>query len=247
MFGGRALVGLSLGGFEALYLAARADRQEAGLLRFDRYVAINAPLRLAYGVTCIDGFTDVTQAWPPGERQYLASNALHKAAMLQDPAAAATAGLAFDGIESKFLIGLSFRLTLRDIIFSSQLAHNWGVLRTPLSRWRREPCYQEIMGYSYRDYFLRFAVPYYHQQGITPRDFNRETNLMTYGNRLHSQSKVRVIANRNDFVLTPADIAWMQSTLGTSRLRIFPDGGHLGNLASPPVQQAILETLSGLK
>jgi hypothetical protein len=38
--------------------------------------------------------------------------------------------LPFNAIESRFLVGLAFRLTLRDIIFSSQLRHNQGVLET---------------------------------------------------------------------------------------------------------------------
>lgn len=245
--GDRALVGLSLGGFQTLYLAAHAPRQEAGLLRFDRYVAIEAPVSLGYGITCIDRFNEASRAWPAAERQDLASHALHKAAMLEDPAAASSAGLAFDGIESKFLIGLTFQLTLRDAIFSSQLAHNLGVLHTPLSRWRREPCYQEIAGYTYRDYFLRFVVPYYRQRGIGADEISRQANLMTCETSLRAQSKVRVIANRNDFLLTGADLAWLHRTFGGSRLKLFPDGGHLGNLASAPVQQAILSSLSGLK
>ncbi len=247
MLGDRALVGLSLGGFETLYLAARENQQDAGLLRFERYVAINTPVRLDYGVTCIDRFYDGTQAWPPGERQFLANNALHKVSTMRDLSAASNSDLPFDRIESKFLIGLTFRLVLRDAIFSSQSKHNLGVLHTPLSRWRREPCYREIMGYSYRDYFLKFVIPYYHQRGIGLRDFSREGNLMTYENKLESQRKVRVITNRNDFLLTPADSAWLQSTLGPSRLKVFPDGGHLGNLASAPAQKAITESLRGLK
>jgi len=247
MSGGRALVGLSLGGFETLYLAARVNQQDAGLLRFDRYVAINAPVRLDYGVACIDRFYDAPQAWPSGERQARANNALHKAAMLQELPSASAGTPPFDGIESQFLIGLTFRMALRDAIFSSQWMHNQGVLRTPLSRWHREPCYQEIMGYSYRDYFMKFAMPYYHQRGIGERDFSREASLMTYENSLRSQPKVRVITNRDDFVLTHADVAWLQSTLGTAHLKILPNGGHMGNLSSAPMQKAIVETLSGLK
>ena len=53
--------------------------------------------------------------------------------------------LPFNAIESKFLIGLTFRLTLRDIIFSSQRRNNQGVLRHALRKFRRDPVYQEIL------------------------------------------------------------------------------------------------------
>jgi ABC-type transporter lipoprotein component MlaA/pimeloyl-ACP methyl ester carboxylesterase len=247
LLGDRALVGLSLGGFEALYLAARENRQDAGLLRFDRYVAINTPVRLDYGVTCIDRFNQAAQSWPPAERQFLANNALHKVSTMRDLSATSTSDLPFDGIESKFLIGLTFQLVLRDALFSSQSRHNLGVLRTPISHWRREPCYQEILGYSYRDYLLKFAAPYYRQRGVQLSDFQREGNLMTYANQLQSQRKIRVITNRNDFLLTSEDNAWLQSTLGSARLKTFPNGGHLGNLANRPVQNALTDALIGLK
>ncbi len=247
MLGKRALVGFSLGGFEALHLAAREKRAAPGLLRFDRYVAINSPVRLDYGIACIDGFSDAVLAWPPAERQFRANNAIHKATDLQNRPVDSTADLPLDGIESKFLIGLTFRMILRDAIFSSQSQHDLGVLRVPLSRWRREPCYQEISNYSYHNYFLKFVAPYYHQRGVKARDFMREANLMTYQSALQSQSKVRVLLNRNDFLTTSADISWMRSTFGPARLKVFPDGGHLGNMASGPVQAAIVESLRGLQ
>ena len=247
MLGKRALVGFSLGGFEALHLAAREKRAAPGMLRFERYVAIDSPVRLDYGIARIDGFNEAALAWPPAERQYRANNAMHKVAELQDRPVGSTADEPFNGIESKFLIGLTFRMILRDAIFSSQSRHDLGVLRVPLSRWRREPCYQEISEYSYRNYFLKFVVPYYHGRGIEPRDFMREGNLMNDQSALQSQSKVRVLLNRNDFLTTRADISWMRATFGPTRLRMFPDGGHLGNLLSAPVQVAIVESLSGLQ
>ncbi len=247
-FGKRALVGFSIGGFETLHLAARERHQSPGLLHFDRYVAINSPVDLNYGATCIDGFlAQAAHAWPAASSQARANNALHKATRIAELAAIPTAELPFDATESQFLIGLNFRMILRDAIFTSQVEHDQGVLRTPLTPWRREPVYQEILGYSFRDYFLRFVVPYYHQRGIELRDFRREANLMNEGKRLHAQPKVRVVTNRNDFLLTPAAISWLESTLGPKRLKIFAEGGHLGNLASRPVQRAVMDSLSGLQ
>ena len=74
--------------------------------------------------------------------------------------------LPFNAIESKFLIGLTFRLTLRDIIFSSQRRNNQGVLRHALWKFRRDPLYQEILRYSYQDYYDRFVIPYYWALGL---------------------------------------------------------------------------------
>ena len=246
--GKRALVGCSMGGFQALVLAAREKQTEPGLLRFDRYLAINTPVDLYHGVKNIDALCDAPQAWPAEQRQASVNNTLHKATKLADlPATASPALPPFGAVESKFLVGLSFRLTLRDTIFSSQWRNNMGVLRTPLSQWRREPAYQEIYQISFRRYFDSFVLPYYKTRGVTAADFIREVNLRNSTTKLSAQSKVRVITNRNDFLLAPGDIPWLRSTFGSSNVKVFPNGGHLGNLASPQVQSAILLSLEGLK
>jgi pimeloyl-ACP methyl ester carboxylesterase len=246
-YGKRALVGCSMGAFQTLYLAAHEKKEGAGLLRFDRYVAIDTPVQLLHGVTCLDRFLNAPLAWPSGERQARVNNAIHKAEKMDTLSSTSVSDLPFERAESQFLIGLTFRMTLRDAIYSSQTRQNMGVVRTPLSRWRREPCYQEILGFSYRDYFRRFVVPYYRQRGIGIPDFVREGNLMSCESSLRAQPKVRVLINRNDFLLTSQDVSWLESTFGPSRLKEFPDGGHLGNLGSERVQKALVESLRGLQ
>ena len=56
-------------------------------------------------------------------------------------------------------------------------------------------------------------------------------------------SEVRVFTNANDFIVSDQGRDWLRQTFG-DRLRVFPDGGHLGNLADPSVQQAILDALA---
>ena len=243
----RALVGCSMGGFLTLRLAVNEAQAAPDLLRFDRYVAIDAPVDLIHGGRSVDALQNAPMAWPASQRQALVNNTLHKATLSGALSADADTRLAFDAIESKYLIGLTFRITLRDIIFSSQLRNPMGVLETPLSPWRREAGYREIMGYSYRDYFLEFAVPYYRQQGVGLKALLREANLRSHASELRRQSKVRVLVNRNDFLLPPKDLSWLRSTFSRSQLTVFPDGGHLGNLGDAPVQKAILGSLDGLR
>jgi pimeloyl-ACP methyl ester carboxylesterase len=244
--GKRAFAGFSMGAFQALHMAANEAKHDPGLMKFDRYLAINPPLNLHHGVVTIDGFNNAPMAWPEDKRDFLVSNTLHKVAkMMTLPQSGSP--LPFDGIESEFLIGLSFKLTLRDAIFSSQWRNNMGVLQTPLSKWRRDPCYEEILNYSFRDYFVKFVLPYYKTKGISLSDFRREGNLMNFSNKLRSNPRVRVLTNRNDFLLQNKDFSWLESTLGSKRVKIFPGGGHLGNLTTAPVQSAVLECLDGLK
>ena len=247
MFGQRALVGFSLGGFQALYLAAHEKSADAGLLHFDRYLAINTPVNLRYGDKELDAYYNAPLAWSSAQRQEKINNTLHKAALFPYLPPAQLANPPFDGVESKYLVGLSFRLVLRDTIYSSQYRNNMGVIKTPLNNWRREAAYDEILKFSFGDYFRCFVFPYYKGKGIDEADFSREVSLRSCQKSLHANSKVRVIINQDDFLHSASDISWLKSTLGSKRLTVFPNGGHIGNLPSPPVRKAVVGALDGLK
>lgn len=247
MFGKKGLVGFSLGAFQTLYLAANEKHADPELMRFDRYVAINPPVDLRYGDGVLDDYFNASLAWPEEQRQAKINNTLHKAALLSTLPTEERANPPIGGIESKYLIGLAFRIVLRDTIFSSQYRQNLGVIQTPLNKWRRDAAYDEILNYSYTEYFKLFVLPHYATKGITLNDFARETTLRTYRNQLGSNTNVRVMTNRDDFLLRSSDISWLQSTFGSSRMTFFPNGGHIGNISTPSVEEEILNSLDGLK
>lgn len=247
--GARALMGYSMGAFQSLFLAAQAATNNEPLITFDRYVAIDSPVDLRYCVTNLDQFYQAPLAWPAAERTADIENTLLKVVTLGDQTPKPGAVLPFNAIESKFLIGLGLRLTLRDMIFSSQLRHNRGVLKTPLKKSRRHAAYEEIMQYSFKDYIDKFVAPYDKTRGIditNPEVLKKATNLRTYTAALHENPNIRVIANRNDILLSGDDIAWIKATFAPSQVRLFEHGGHLGNLSQPQVQRAILDALEGL-
>ncbi|MGA2248774.1 MAG: VacJ family lipoprotein, partial [Verrucomicrobiota bacterium] len=138
----------------------------------------------------------------------------------------------------------------RDIIFSSQSRHNQGILPQPIKKWRRQAIYDEILKYSFRAYIDKFVTPYDAAHGIDIKNqevVRHGTDLITYTAELKANPNIRLIFNRNDFLLAKEDIAWIEATFGPSQRTMFPDGGHLGNLDQPPVQRAILRALDGLR
>jgi len=249
----RAVMGYSMGGFHSLFIAGTAATNSgspAPLMTFDRYVAINSPVRLIYAVSQLDAFFQGPLTWPPEERTANMENTFLKVAALSRSSLAPQGTLPFSAIESKFLIGVAFRLILRDMIFTSQRRNNQGVLETPIKNLRRDPVYQEILQYSFTDYFERFVTPYYQTRGIDlrqPETLKSAEDLRTYAGPLQANSNIRLIVNRNDILLANEDLAWLEATIDRERLKIFEKGGHLGNLAHPAVQKAILEALEGLK
>ncbi len=245
--GTRALLGDSMGAFETLYIAGTAATNQQPLLKFDRFVAISPPVRLLAGVAKLDEYYRAPLAWPAAERAADLENTFLKVADLSKTTLTPRSSLPFDAIESKFLIGLTFRFVLRDVIYASQRRHNQHVLHHSLYTIRRNPVYQEILQYSYQDYFDKFVTPWYQTLGLTPEAMSRADDLRTYDTGLRANPDIRIFENHNDFLLTTADIAWLQTTFGTDQLRVFPEGGHLGNLDNPVVQKAILGALLGLK
>ena len=246
-FSKRAIVGMSMGGFISLNLAIREEQSDQSLVKFDRYVAINTPVDMIYSANLIDRYINSPEAWPENERQACINNTIHKATASGFISRNNATPMIFGRVESEYLVGLTFRFGLRDLIYSSQLRNDHGVLQNPLSKWKREPVYNEIMQYSYHDYFYKLAVPYYEKKGISKKELLRHACLKCYEQELKNQPKIRIITNSNDFMLPSNDLKWLKKTFSHSQLSVFPQGGHLGNLNSPEVQQAVLKALKGLK
>ncbi|MBC8001245.1 MAG: VacJ family lipoprotein [Opitutaceae bacterium] len=248
--GDKALMGYSMGAFHSLFLASTEPTNQSPLIKFDRYVAINTPIRLVHGVSKLDEFYQAPLGWSVGERTDNIENTFLKVAALSKSTLTPHTSLPFDAIESKFLIGLTFRFMLRDIIFSSQRRNNQGILKQPVRSLRRNPLYQEILQYSYRDYFEKFAIPYYQAHGLasqTAETLGEAGDLRTYTTGLRANPNIRVIVNQNDFLLEEEDLKWLHSTFGPGQLTVFGQGGHLGNLSNPSVQKSILGALTNLK
>ncbi len=248
--GQKALLGYSMGALHSLYVAASAPAHQPPLLHFDRYVAIHTPVRMIHGMSRLDEFYRAPLDWPATNRTGTIENTFLKVAALGKSTLTPQTTLPFDAIESKFLVGLAFRLILRDIIYSSQRRHDLGVLQHSVYALRRAPVYQEILQFSYQDYFEKFVLPYYQTNGVagtTAGAIEKAGDLRTYAAALRTRPDVRVIINQNDFLLADDDLAWLRATFTPEQLTVFEQGGHLGNLSDPAVQKAILGALDGLK
>jgi ABC-type transporter lipoprotein component MlaA/pimeloyl-ACP methyl ester carboxylesterase len=250
--GSRALMGYSMGAFQSLFIASTQSTNQAPLVKFDRYVGIHPPVRLLYGVSKLDEFYNAPLTWSSGQRTtnientFLKVAALSKNSLMPQP----SLSLPFDAVESKFLIGLVFRYALRDVIFSSQQRNNQGVLEHRIKRFKRDPVYREILRYSYKDYFEKFLTPYYQTRGIdlsAPDVLEKANDLRTYAAGLQANPNIRLIVNRNDFLLPDEDMEWLRTIFPPGQLKIFEQGGHLGNLSNTNVQKAILGGLEDLK
>lgn len=255
--GSRGMVGCSMGGFQALAMAVEAktrpgicDRSHKGCvgIEIDQFLAVNPPVDLFHAMAVLDSYQEAPAEWPAAVRQQRVNNSVHKAvALMTMPKGIEIQSPCFDGTESRYLIGLTFRLSLRNAIYTSQRCHDLGNLERPLSWWNREAIYDEILGLSYADYLEQIALPHFQQEGVSEAAFHAESNLKHLSPGLARCPQAQVITSRNDFLLSDSDVAWLQATFGTRRLTLLERGGHMGGLADPKVHDLIASKLAALK
>jgi hypothetical protein len=264
-------LGYSLGAFHGFYIAAQESDPASTLLRFDRYLLLDPPVRLLYGMQRLDAFYNVPLAFPEPQREAEARRILLKAVTVAQQAQAARLGdgrysriestnlgdgtltpaleLPFSNEEAEFLIGVAFRRSLQALLYASQEREDLGVLQTERRRLRRLPVYEEIADYSFEAYLYAFLLPYYRDRlhrVASAEELIAQNDLHALADGLRGHAKLRVFANQNDFLTSDEDIRWLTELIGAERVRFFPRGGHLGNLHRPEVQAEMMASLADL-
>ncbi len=267
----RVLLGYSLGAFHAFFIAAREQESAArGLVRFDRYLTLDAPVALFGGMAKLDRFYNAPLAFPPEARASEVKRILRKALEVGKKALrererreyaridaidrghaslTPSAPVPFSNVEAEYLIGLAFRRTLREVLWSSQTRDDLGVLQTPRSPWNRGSAYAEMGDYSFIEYLHAFVLPWVRDQRHEVASLDeivQRNDLRSLERTLHAHPRIRHFANRNDFVTNDDDVAWLTRVLGADHVRFFPTGGHLGNLDRPEVQAEAMATIEDL-
>ena len=241
-----SLIGFSLGGLHTLLISEHVRQHSAAPLRFSRYVSVNSPISLLYAAAQLDAYYNTPLQWTAGRRGRMIDETLMKAAKLFESGLKPGDELPFDRAESHFLIGLTFRLILRDVIYTSQVREDLGVLKAEHDNNEREAVYNEISTFSFIEYFKEFLMPYYEsRRNVGRTEMLRNEGLLAIESGLALNPAIRVFTNEDDFLLRPEDLDWMRNTLDT-RAVIFPVGGHLGNLHLPEVQTSIMNAFDGL-
>ncbi|WP_419190521.1 VacJ family lipoprotein [Saltatorellus ferox] len=245
---GQRVGGISFGGITTLFIAAA--EKDPDLIDFEAYVAINAPLSLAYGAQQLDAFYNSPLEIPEEERRAWLDQLFAKTLRLTngnlEPDSTV---LPFTRDEARFIIGLLFRTTIQDVIFQTQVIEDLGVLHAPIDSERRTLVEGEIEQFSFMEYIYAFALPAMAQSerlsgeiDVTEAGAEHLLELCSVRSiqaELAANPRVRFVTNRNDFLLAPGDLEWITELLGEDRVTVFERGGHLGNLHLDEVRKVI--------
>jgi len=236
------LCGYSMGASQAAFVA-KLD-EERLVFNFRRVLMINPPVSLYNSATRIE---ELLQQVPGGpKKQGIFFNKMlskfsrfyrygNFVAINDDFLYAVfTEGL-YTREETAGLIGLTYRINLAGMIFSSDVMTNSGYV---VPKNRVLSAADSLFDYflvsthlSFHNYFNEYFYPYFQKQrpGLTREDLIESQSLRSIEGYLKSSSKFGVMTNENDFILTGEELDYLRQLFG-ERTKVYPRGGHLGNL-----------------
>lgn len=238
-----SLAGYSLGGIQALFIAAAGPSSAGTAPSFARVVAINPPMDLFEAALTFDRFYALPLQWPVAERRQRIEDVALRVYALVSGRVPAGRPLPFTLDESQFLVGLTGRDVLATALRVDALRRGQATRGLPGVS---TDVLKAMGAVSFRQYIDTLLVPGYLAglPGTSAEQLRQRASLRAVGARLAADPRVRVVTNADDFVLGSDGACWLQDALG-ERATVFPRGGHLGNLDDPAVRQAILSACGG--
>ena len=252
------VLGYSLGGTHAAIVKS-IDSVE-GKLKIERAVMINPPVSLFASVGRLDRL--FTASIGPGDQAvellyrrlyaqianlYRASDRLELDENFLYGAAGAT--LKTDA-DFSAAIALTFRLQLIDMFFIGDLYAKTGVItdakHPPRVGDSLADIQRDLRARPFADYFTGVFAPYYLKQRpeATSASLIASNRLDIIGNALRSDANYYAQTTRNDLILNQREFAWLKETLG-SRLAVYDQGGHLGEIGERQQVADMLDMLAG--
>ncbi|MDO9068780.1 MAG: alpha/beta hydrolase [Deltaproteobacteria bacterium] len=236
------LGGYSLGASQAAFVAKLDEERQ--VVKFRKVLMINPPVSLYSSATRIE---ELMKQIPGGsKKQGIFFNRMltkfsqfyrygNYVSINDDFLYSIYTEKLFSREETGGLIGLTYRINLAGLIFSSDVMTNSGYV-VPKNRVLSPT--DSLFDYflvschlSFFDYFNEYLFPYFQtvRPGLTRQAFIDSMSLRSIEGYLKPSDKFGLMANENDFILTREELDYLRHIFG-ERAKIYPRGGHLGNL-----------------
>ena len=249
------LTGYSLGAAESAFVA-KLDEDDQ-VFNFKKVLLINPPLSLYNSVQVLDAMLvnnipggmdnfnafyrqlidNLTLVYVNGDNVEFNDQFLYQAYKYRQPR---------NDEHLAAMIGTSFRISSQQMVFASDVLTKAGYVvpkGVELRRHDRPTDYLKVLGrLSFVDYFKGLFLPYFQGKNpsLTEADLVSMTSLKYIEDYLRTSPKFGLIHNEDDIILLPGEIEYMRDLFG-SRAKIFPYGGHCGNMAYPDNVKAMLD------
>ena len=237
------LVGYSLGATYAAFVAKLDDERRS--FDFDKVLLINPPVNLANSARILDAlyeehiptiadfnalFNELMQVlsehYSPTEQMLFSEDMIFQIYQRSPP----------PDRTLEALIGAAFRLSSINLVFTSDVMTNAGLLVAPGHRpslvESLTPYFKAASQLSFEDYARAILYPYYLERAPETafKQLSELNSLRAIESYLRETHKIGLMHNADDILLSPDEIEYLQDVFG-GRAVIFPHGGHAGNLA----------------
>lgn len=241
------LAGYSLGASQAAFIA-RIDETEQ-TFAFRKVLMINPPVSLYNSVRILDDMLEqnipggmdnfnafytrilkaFTEVYTQGDAVEFNDQFLYQAYRYRKPKSDEPLAA---------LIGLDFRLSSNNMAFTTDILTRAGYVvpkNLVLERHDSVTAYGKVLSrLSFLDYFHDIFLPHFQRldASVSEQTLIEALSLRSLDSYLRTSSKIGLIHNADDLILQPGEIDYLRDLFG-DRARIFPHGGHCGNMAYP--------------
>ena len=239
------VTGYSLGGAQAAYLSYIDEQQK--FFNFKKALILNTPVSLLNSVDILDNYLDSNfktgkefqafwrKIWnafterfvdSPESNLQLTPEALFEVYKERKPKDEDLEGL----------IATAFRISAASMMVTADVMSQSGYIVPKGATAKITADVTDYFVVSHRTGFMEYAqelmLPFYqnHDSSITFEMLVQRASLYPIENYLRNSEKIGLIHNADDIIMAPGEIDWLKDVFG-ERGKIYPRGGHLGNVA----------------
>ncbi len=236
-----AITGYSLGGAHSAFVSLLDEQQQA--FNFEKVLLINPPVSLFNSVSILDQYFDlrnnrqasiamfdqIFERFSDGYSAQASSN------FDQDSIFNLFKNAHLTEAELKLLIGASFRMSSSDMIFALDASFNSGAItykNHEIDKFESlTHSMQRASDITFVNYFEGAMLPRAQQEdaNITKDELVHRYSLYAIEDYLKNAEKISLVTNADDIILAPGEVEYLQDVFD-ERAKIFPRGGHCGNM-----------------
>lgn len=239
------VTGYSLGGAQTAYLAYIDEQQK--FFNFKKALVINTPVSLLNSVDILDDYLDNNfktgkefrvfwrKIWnaaterfveSPTSQLQLTPESLFEAYKDQNP----------KDEDLEALIGIAFRISAASLMVTADVMSQSGYIVPKGTKAKITADVTDYFVVAHRTGFMEYAqelmLPFYQGRDpeITFEKLVQRASLYPLEDYLRNSKKIGLMHNEDDIIMAPGEMDWLKDVFG-DRSKIYPRGGHLGNMA----------------
>ena len=247
------LTGYSLGGTQAAFVAKIDHEQQ--VFNFKKVLMLNPSLTLYSSISKLDRMLEnipggvdnfskyytqlvqkISKAYKRSDIVKFNEDIIYRAFQEEQP----------DDEELAAIIGVAFRISSANMIFTSDVMTNFGFIKPKNEILKKTSPLQKYLAVATRlgfsDYAHEYLFPYFHEldPSLTRELFLDTMSLRYIEDFLRTAKHIGVVHNQDDIILKKGEIDFFSEVFG-DRAMIYPRGGHLGNLSQRDTLAYIVE------